>query len=315
MPLDPQAKLVLDAVNAAPPLDTATLEPAAMRALYQAMNPKTGQPAVAAVEDRTCPGPAGDIPIRVFLPDSPDDGALPGLVYFHGGGFVIGGLDTHEDICRELAAGAGCVVVSVDYRLAPEAPFPAAPDDCLAATEHIASNAASFGIDPTRLAVGGDSAGGNLATVVARRARDGGGPVLVHQLLIYPVTDYAFDTPSYRENAEGYLLTADTMRWFFGHYLTSPADGDSPDASPLRTPDLAGLPPATVLTAEFDPLRDEGEAYAQRLIEAGVKTTVARYDGMFHGFFAMPAQLDRARAATVQACDALRAAFGTSDAS
>ncbi|HIG00948.1 MAG TPA: alpha/beta hydrolase, partial [Myxococcales bacterium] len=225
------------------------------------------------------------------------------------GGFVIGDLDTHDGTCRELAVGAECLVVSVDYRLAPEHPFPAAPEDCYAATAWLAEHCAELGGDPARLAVGGDSAGGNLAAAVALMARERGGPPLAHQLLIYPVTDYGFDTASYRENAEGYMLTRPLMEWFWNHYLADPAQGDNELASPLRAASLAQLPPATVITAEFDPLRDEGEAYAQRLSEAGVKTEMTRYDGVFHGFFGMGAAIDKAKQAVDEACTALRSTF------
>jgi acetyl esterase len=201
------------------------------------------------------------------------------------------------------------VVVSVDYRLAPEAKFPAAPEDCYAALLWSATHAQSLGVDPSRVAVAGDSAGGNLAAVVALLAKERGGPALVHQLLVYPVTNFDLDTSSYLENADGYLLTRDMMRWFWNHYLARPEDGAHPMASPLRARDLGGLPPATVLSAEFDPLRDEGEAYAARLREAGVPTELRRYDGMIHGFFGMTARIDRAREAAHDAARTLREAF------
>jgi acetyl esterase len=231
------------------------------------------------------------------------------LVYFHGGGWVLGGIETHDGVCRELANAAGCVVVSVDYRLAPEHKFPAAVEDCYAATQWAAAHAGDLGADARRLAVGGDSAGGNLAAVVSQMAPDRGGPPIVFELLVYPVTTAAFDTPSYRDNAEGYLLTAGDMRWFWNHYLNGPADADNPYASPLRATRLAGLPPALVITAEFDPLRDEGEQYAQRLEEAGVPTRLIRYDGMIHGFFGMSHMMDKAKAAVREAGANLRLAF------
>jgi acetyl esterase len=234
---------------------------------------------------------------------------MPALVFFHGGGFVICNLDTHDGPCRSIANAAGCIVVSVDYRLAPEHPYPAAAEDCHAATEWVAKNGAEFGIDTSRIAIGGDSAGGNLAAVVALMARDRGAPSLRFQLLIYPVTDYAFETDSYRENAEGYLLTRDMMRWFWNLYVPDASKAAEPYASPLRAADLSGLPPALCITAEYDPLRDEGEAYAARLREAGVAATTSRYDGLFHGFFGMSAQIDRARDAVAEATAALRAAL------
>jgi acetyl esterase len=236
-------------------------------------------------------------------------GALPGIVYFHGGGFVIGNLDSHDGTCRALANASGCAVVSVDYRLAPEHRFPAAPEDCYAALRFVAERGAELGIDARRLAVAGDSAGGNLAAVTALLARERRGPDVRFQLLVYPVADHAFDTPSYRDNAEGYFLSAAMMRWFWGHYLERPEQGDDPLASPLRAKDLAGLPPALVITAEYDPLRDEGEAYAARLKQAGVAAELLRYDGQIHGFFSLFDALDDGRAAVERAGAALRAAL------
>ena len=311
MPLDPQAQAVLDNMPGGALPDLSNIAVEVMRQGFSAMGDEAEPEAVAKVENRDIPGAAGSIGVRIYHPATPSEQELPALVYFHGGGFVLCDLDTHDGACRALANGAGCVVVSVDYRLAPEAPFPAAPEDCLAATRWVTDNAASLGADPARIAVGGDSAGGNLAAVVSMMARDQGGPSIVHQLLIYPVTDCSFDTPSYSDNAEGYFLTRDMMQWFWGHYLESDRDAENPLASPLRAADLAGLPPATVITAEFDPLRDEGEAYATRLSDAGVPTEMTRYDGMFHGFFAMGAAIDRANDAVAQASKALRRSFGS----
>jgi acetyl esterase len=231
------------------------------------------------------------------------------LVYFHGGGWVLGGLETHDGVCRGLANGAACVVVSVDYRLAPENKFPAAAEDCYAAAAWVAKHAPVIGGDPRRIAVGGDSAGGNLSAVVALMAGDRQGPELSLQLLVYPVTDSACDTPSYRENAEGYLLTRDAMAWFWNHYVRDDRDRINPHAAPLRAGNVAGTPPALVITAEFDPLRDEGEAYARRLEAAGVPVTLTRYDGMIHGFFGMTMVMDKARAAMHEATMALRRRF------
>ena len=306
MPLDPQAKALLEAMPPIPDFETLGVEGARAVMEQGAVAPAEVEE-VARVEERALPGPAGDVPVRIYWP--PGEGPHPGLVYFHGGGFVIGSLDTHDGSCRTLCNGAGCVVVSVDYRMAPEDPFPAAPEDCYAVTRWVAENAASLDIDATRLAVGGDSAGGNLTAVVTLMARERQGPALCFQLLIYPVTDCAFDTPSYSENAEGYFLTRDHMKWFWRQYLKDPGDGAHPHASPLRVEALGGLPPALCITAEFDPLRDEGEAYAVRLREAGVGVTTSRYDGMFHGFFGMGIVLDRARDAVEEACAALRAAY------
>jgi len=226
------------------------------------------------------------IPVRIYAAES--GGLRPALIYFHGGGFVFGNLDTHDSVCRAFAIESGAVVISVDYRLAPENKFPAAVDDSYAATQWVAANAGRLGIDASRIAVGGDSAGGNLATVVAMRCRDAGGPALALQLLIYPVTDVSsFETASHRELAEGYFLTRAAMEWFTGHYLASPDQVRHPEASPLLAKDLSGLPPAVVITAEFDPLRDEGEAYAKRLQQSGVSVTIKRYPGMIHGFISM----------------------------
>jgi acetyl esterase len=308
MPLDPEAKAVLETMAGAADVDPFTISPTVMREAFTAMSGEVEGPDVAKVEMKEADGPAGTIPVRVYTPDG--DGEMPGLVYFHGGGFVVCDLDSHDVTCRELANGADCVVVSVDYRLAPEAKFPAAPEDCYAATKWVAEHASELGIDVDRIAVGGDSAGGNLATAVALMCRDRNGPTLTHQLLIYPVTDNRCDTLSYKENGVGYFLSADMMRWFWHHYLESESDGDNPLASPLRASDLSGLPSATLLTAEYDPLRDEGRAYAERLQAAGVQTTHTDYPGVFHGFFGMTSQIPRARQAVDEACAELRKAFG-----
>jgi len=307
MPLDPQARAVLDQIPLLTDEVVLTLEPPVLRQAMAAMPgsaPGAAEP-VARVEDRTLPGPAGEIPVRIYAPS--DVRGLPALVYFHGGGFVIGDLETHDGTCRSLANAIGCAVVSVDYRLAPEHKFPAGPEDCYAATRWVAEKGAELGIDTSRIAVGGDSAGGNLTAVVALMARDRGGPSLRHQLLIYPVANHDFSTASYQQNRQGYLLSREMMRWFWNHYLARPEDGVNPYASPLRAASLAGLPPAHVITAEYDPLRDEGEALAARLRHAGVPTTQVRYDGMFHGFFSMAAMLDTAKRAVADAAAAVRA--------
>ncbi len=311
MPLDAKVKAFLDQLAAVgtPPLNT--LPVAEARMAIEQMVAMQGDPeAVARTEDRRLPGPDGEIPVRVYTPAA--KGPLPILVYFHGGGWVIGSIASHDGVCRALANRVGAIVVSVDYRLAPEHRFPAAAEDCYAATRWVAEHAAELGGDATRIAVGGDSAGGNLAAVVALMARDRGGPRLVHQLLVYPVADGGLDTPSYQENADGYFLTRDMMAWFWDHYVPRRADREHPYCSPLRGADLRGLPPATVLTAEFDPLRDEGERYAKRLTEADVPTTMTRYDGLVHGFFGMSVLFDQARAAIDQAAAALRGAFASS---
>jgi acetyl esterase len=264
-----------------------------------------------SVVDRTIPGPGGDLPVRIYTPAG--DGPLPVLVYFHGGGWVVGNIDSVDHVCRDLGHDAGCVVVSVAYRRAPEHRFPAAAEDAYAATLWAARNAAELGGDPEGIAVGGDSAGGNLAAVAALMARDRGGPKLLFQLLLWPIIDFAFDTPSYRECAEGYLLTRAEMRWFWDHYLASEADGRHPYASPIRAESLGGLPPALVLTAEFDPLRDEGEAYAARLAEAGVRATAVRMDGTIHGFMTRYNLPDNAGRGLELSASALRQAFKRPD--
>ncbi len=312
MPLEPQAQAVLDQMEAMglPPAHTVSPEDA--RTNLNA-RPRTPGPEMAKVEDRSIPGPGPDIPVRIYTPEG--SGPFPGLVWFHGGGWVVGNLDTADGNARHMAAGAGCVVVSVGYRLAPEDKFPAAADDSYAATRWTADNAASIGVDPERIAVGGDSAGGNLAAVVSLMTRDRGGPPLVFQLLVYPATERNFETESCRENANGYLLTTDSMKWFWDHYLGSEEDAANPYAAPMVADDLTGLPPALTVTAEFDPLRDEGEAYGRRLQAAGVPATNSRYDGMIHGFFSMSGVVDKGREAVLEASTALKAAFASKDRS
>ncbi len=308
MPLDPDMARILEGLAGSGTADLTSQTPQQARALFRQMSGLLPPEPLAEVRALVLEGPAGPVPARLYIPD-PGEEPAPCLVYFHGGGWVIGGLDTHDAACRRLAREAGVRVVSVDYRLAPEHPYPAAADDCTAALDAVAARAAELGVDPARLAVGGDSAGGNLAAVVARRARDRGGPPLRFQLLIYPVTDCDFDRPSYRENARGYLLEAPHMEWFWGHYVPDPRRRLEPDASPLRAADLAGLPPALVQTAEFDPLRDEGEAYAARLRQAGVPVAATRYDGLTHGFAAFAPVVARAREAAEEAAGALREAL------
>jgi len=306
MPVDPQLQPLLDALAAGNAPSISDLEPVAARELMAAM-PSMGRAIeVASVEDRVLPGAAGDIPVRVYTP--PGDGPFPFLAWFHGGGWVLGSIEQSDAITRALCAGAECVVLSVDYRLAPEHPFPAGLDDCLAALHWAVDHASELGIDPSRVAVGGDSAGGNLAAASCLVARDRGGLDIGFQLLAYPVTDFDTTTPSMLDNAEGYLLTTSAMAWFYDHY-TDPTQRDDPRAAPLRAPDLSGLPPALVVTAEFDPKRDEGEAYGRRLAEAEVPVTISRYDGMIHGFLGMTAYLDRAVDAEAEAVAALQAAF------
>ena len=307
MPVDPQIQILLDKGAGVPATHTLTVAQA--RAQYEARIAIMAPPAlVASVRESTIDGPAGALRLRIYRPEG--NGPFPALVFFHGSGFVLCSLDTHDGICRNLCAGAGCVVVSVDYRLAPEHKFPAGLNDCVCATRWVAEHAAALALDPRRIAIGGDSAGGNLAAAVALRVRDAGGPALCGQLLIYPVTDYHTPgTASYAENADGYGLTRETMRWFWRHYLAEEGDATHPHAAPLRASDLSRLPPALVVTAEYDPLRDEGEAYAARLRAAGVPTVMSRWDGMNHGFFFWVGVVDKAGAAMREACDWLRRIF------
>ena len=310
MPLDPQAKAVLDQFASMGGPQLHEMSVAQARELILGMVALAGKPESAArIENRTVPGPAGEIPVRIYAPVG--TAPFPVLVYFHGGGWVIGNLDTHDGICRSLANRVGCLVVSVDYRLAPEHPFPAAPEDCYAATRWLAEHAGSLGGDKGRIAVGGDSAGGNLAAVVALMARDRGGPKLAFQLLVYPATDTDFETRSYRENSEGYFLTRADMVWFWNHYAPRDEDRRNPYAAPLRAASLRGLPPALVITAEFDPLCDDGNAYAARLREDGVPVRLSQQDGLIHGFFQMGAVIDRGRASVDEASRALKDAFAT----
>ena len=304
MTVDPQAQALLDNVAALDAPKTSALTPEEARQAYRAMGMLNGdRPEVAAVSDRI----AGSVPVRVYRPDGDD---LPVLVWYHGGGWTIGDLETADPTCRQLAVRTGCVVVSVDYRLAPEHPFPAAVDDAWEALTWVVEHAAGLGGDPGRVAVGGDSAGGNLAAVLCHLARDRGGPELSFQLLVYPVTDLRLGHPSVDENADGYLLTRDTMRWFRRNYLgANEADVVNPLASPLLADDHAGLPPALIVTAGYDPLRDEGEAYGRALEEAGVPVKVRRYDRQIHSFFALVGVVDEAGEAVDEAASALREAL------
>jgi len=308
MPLDPQAQKIIDALAALnlPPVEDSTPEEAreSMRSRTAALGPFED---VAAVTDHRVPVKNGEITVRVYSPGG--KGPQPALVFFHGGGWVIGDLYTHDGICRSITNAAACVVASVDYRLAPELKYPVAAEDSYAGYTWVLANAGKLGIDARRVAVGGDSAGGNLAAAVSLMARDRGTPVPIQQTLIYPVTNHSLDTPSYRENATGFLLTRDAMRWFWNHYLASEGQGKEPYASPLLAKSLAGLPPALVITAGCDPLRDEGEAYAARLRDAGVPVTLTRYECLFHGFIRMTRMLDKAKAALDEIAGSLKKAF------
>jgi acetyl esterase len=304
----PEIRALLDrqAASGRPPLHRQSVAQARAFHLQDAA-PLNGEPVpVAAVADRAVPGPGGELPVRVYTPEG--EPPFPIVVFFHGGGWVVGTLDTYDPLCRALAAATPAVVVSVDYRLAPEHRWPAAVEDAYAATEWASRNAAALGGAQHRLAVAGDSAGGNLAAVVALGARDRGGPAIAFQLLVYPVLDAAGDTGSWAEFAEGHYLTAAGMRWYWDHYLGG-ADGAAPDASPLRAAFVGGLPPALVIGAEYDILRDEGEAYAARLAGAGVDATASRHAGVVHGFVRWRAVTGAAEDALQEAAAALRSAL------
>lgn len=307
MPLDPQAQAVLDMMAAAglPPYEQISVEEA--RARYNASQLGGKPEPVARVEDQQISGPEGPLRIRLYTPEG--TGPFPVLVYFHGGGWVLGNIEGSDTLCRALTNAANCVVVSVDYHLAPEYKFPVPAEDCYAATQWVASNTAAFNGDETRIAVGGDSAGGNLAAAVCQMARDRSGPNLVYQLLIYPITGYIPNTPSYQENGEHYYLTRAGMVWFWNHYLGNEEGGKNPYAAPLQAQNLNGLPSTMVITAEYDPLRDEGELYANHLQEAGIPTTVIRYPGMIHGFVRMGGAIDQSKKAIDDIAQQLRLAF------
>ncbi len=310
-PVDPQARDFLDRLNAASLPTVDKLTPAQARAQMEVSARFLGRPPrVSEVRDVKIDGPGGPIPIRVVRPIRPDEGPLPVVVYFHGGGWVVGDLASHEGLCRALANASGAIVASVGYRLAPEHPFPAAADDAFAAYSWFASRAGEVGGDPSRVAACGDSAGGNLAAVVCLMARDRGVPGPTLQALAYPALDCDFETESYRRFAEGHLLSRDEMMWYWDQYLPDRADRARPYASPLRAESLAGLPPALVITAGHDVLRDEGERYAGRLHAEGVPTTLSRYPGMIHGFLRRYPFFDEGRRAVDEVATALRRAFG-----
>lgn len=314
MPIHPQCKAVLDAIAAQGGKPIEECEPAEVRATrvknVEALAALAGpeQP-VARVENRTIPGPGGPIPVRAYWPITGKK--LPALVYLHGGGWVFGNIDAIDRNCRLLANAVECIVINVDYRLAPEHKCPAAAEDAYAVITYLAAHPDELGADAGRIAVGGDSAGGNLAAVACLMARERGGPRLAFQLLVYPATDYDDDSPSMSEN-DGYLLNRATMQYFWKHYLVAPEQGQEPYASPFKATTLAGLPPAMVVTAECDPLRDQGEAYAHRLEQFGVPVTLKRYDGAIHAFFQMGGVIDAGRQAVNNAAAALRHAFAAS---
>lgn len=308
--IDPQAAalIALIAERGIPALHT--LAPTEARTFYRDRRALTQPPAPTMTEVRelVADGPAGAIALRLYRP-GPQGAALPVLVYFHGGGWTIGDLDTHDVLCRQLANGSGCAVVAVDYRMGPEARFPAAALDCLAATAWVAARAAPLGLDASRLAVGGDSAGGNLAAVVALLARDAGGPAIAWQLLIYPATDMRRGHPSHTTNGSGYLLTSETIAYYHDHYIDDVRHDLDWRASPLLHPDLSHLPPALVITAGFDPLRDEGLDYADALAAAGSRCIYVCFERQIHGFITMGKAIDEANAAVSLCAAELRRAL------
>ncbi len=312
MPLHPQIEAVIEALNASglPPLES--LLPNDARAQMIEMSKARGQfgPDVGSIEKRVLPGSGGGIPVRIYRPTSAGERASPALVYFHGGGHVLGNLDTHDSLARCLCEEADIAVCSVDYRKGPEHRFPAAVEDCFAVTEWCAENGAEVGIDATRLAVGGDSSGGNLAAVVALLARDRAAPALRHQLLVYPIVDYDCVASSYAAYGEGYgPLTDGLMHWFQVHYLNDSREAGDWRASPIKAADHEGVAPALVITAEYDVLHDDGLAYVETLRKAGVAVQHSDYAGMIHMFFAMGPEIDGAREARAEAAAALRRAL------
>lgn len=314
--LHPQARALLELIERTGVPSIHTLAPEEARSLYRdrRFTTQPEPPPVASIRALEAPGPNGPVPLRLYEPrlsaaHAGDGVLLPVLVYFHGGGWVMGDLDTHDTLCREFANEAGCAVVAVDYRLGPEHRFPAAVEDCIAATSWIDREAETLGLDRTRLAVGGDSAGGNLAAVVAIAARDAGGPSIALQMLIYPATDMRRCAPSHAANGQGYLLTRDTIAYFHDHYIGDPAQDFDWRASPLLHDDLSRLPPAFVLTAGYDPLRDEGLMYSQRLTEAGNQATHICFERQIHGFILMGRVIDEAGAAVSICASQLRQAL------
>ena len=310
--LHPQTRALLDLIEQRNVPPTHTLSVADARAYYRDRRSVTqpAPPEVALVRELHATGPAGPIPLRLYRPmGSSDSALLPVLVYYHGGGWVIGDLDTHDSLCRALANEAGCAVVAVDYRLSPEHRFPAAVDDAIAATHWVRAHAAELKLDASRLAVGGDSAGGNLAAVVSIASRDSGDLPIAFQLLIYPATDQHRSAPSHTTNGEGFLLTRDTMDYFSGHYIADPAQYKDWRGSPLLHKDLSKLPPALVLTAGYDPLRDEGAAYAEALTAAGNRASYVCFERQIHGFITMGKVLDEANAAVTMCAAELRRAL------
>ena len=308
MSVDSQVQVLLDALAAAGGAKFVEMSADNARQWFNGFR-RPFEVSVGDVDDRLVPGPGGDVPVRIYTPAASQVSSLSALVYYHGGGWVVGDLESHDALCRSLASHSGCKVIATHYRLAPEHEWPAAPDDCQAVLEWVVANATTIGVDPNRVAVGGDSAGGNLAAAVALRARAAELPKIAFQLLIYPALDATMGLPSIQENASGYFLEKAGMDWFYGHYIPKTADPKTPDISPLFADDLADLPPAYVVTAGYDPLRDEGQAYAAELKAAGVEVEYVNYPSMIHGFFGFQAVVDVSREAVRDAAIALSKAL------
>jgi len=313
MPLDPQVEGLLAEFRKARPKPVHLMTPAEARLAGWVYKHLADEPEdVAIVGHHYIPGPTADLPVRIYRPAEAGSEPTPGLVYFHGGGFVLGNIEICDSFSRALANRTGCTVIAVNYQKAPEHKFPMPLDDCYAATQWIIDNAALVGLDPARIGVAGDSSGGNLAAAVTLRARDEQGPKIVYQVLIYPCVQYGWDTPSAKENAEGLSLERAGMEYFWNHYVRGPDDGADPYCSPLLAESHAGLPPALVICAEYDPLRDDGRNYAARLEAAGVPVKLSLYKGMIHGFLWMAGVLDQAKTALDEIGREVRSALGGS---
>lgn len=308
MALKPEVKLLLEQLEQSGTSPTHELSPEEARNGIAIEELAGERVEVESVVNRALNTNVGEVPVRIYTPIKSEE-ALPVFVYYHGGGWVIGNLDSVDIPCRQIASESQCIVVSVDYRLAPENKFPAAIDDSYAVIEWLIDHEKELNIDASRIAVGGDSAGGNIAAVVSLKARDLDVNNIIQQVLVYPVTDYNLNTSSYLDYADGYFLTKDTMQWFWNHYLNSDSDGESPYVSPLKATNLKDLPPALVITAEYDPLRDEGEAYAKKLQEANIPVQLKRYDGVIHGFFWMAGLLEEGADAIKLVSSTLSKAF------
>ena len=312
MPLDPQAEELLQALKEMGRQPMETMTPADARVAARAFKNLGGEPEdVASVEHGFIPGPTADLPARIYRPANTGETSQPALIYFHGSGWVILNIEICDSFSRALANRSGCVVVAVNYQKAPEHKFPIPFEDCYAATRWVFDNAKPLGLDSNRIGIIGDSAGGNLAAAVTLRARDEDGPRIAYQVLVYPAVQYGWDTPSAVANAEGYLLQRATMRYYWTHYVNDPSDADNPYCSPLGAPDHSRLPPALIVSAEYDPLCDDGRNYAEKLEAAGVPVTFRLYEGMIHGFLWMSGVMDQSRALVDEIGREARSALGS----